>query len=709
MTQDTESELKETGIARPRLYGIAVLVVVIAMAGLFLISRYISFDMARDMRTWQEKLNLIAESRASALTDYVNDHFRQLHALADNPSLQLYLTELEMMPDGTRGQPPAQMDYLRNLLIFTAQRGGYAASQSGASTIPANVESDATSGLAVVNTSSQIVVSTNMPLELKQRLLGNIVDVRGAGDVLIDIKRADDGTLYMGYVVPVFSIQGDRSEDSVMGRVVGIRQVDESFFRLLQHPGVVEKTLEAVLVRDLGERIQYLTPLMDRSEPLAKEVPKTARRNAEVKLVASPGDFLSDLKDYANKRVLATSRKIPGTDWIMVVKVERDEALRASSQNRNNMIALFFTIIVLVLVLIIAIWWYSVSRRSLFLSYHFRRLASAAQAKEKLLRLVADNQPESIFILDHDHHYRFANKRAADEAGMSPDAVAGKHVRDVRGTAVAQHIAHYADEAAAQGDINYHIAQIAEPEGARTLRSAFVPVGHIPITGLPNPTPGVLVVEQDITDMVTEREKRMQINQDLIDTLVTLVDRRDPFAANHSLIVSTLAWHVAQQMELSEVAMETTRISASLMNIGKIVISPKLLTKTAPLSDDERRIIRDSMTDAAELVKPIHFDGPVYETLRQWQEKFDGSGHLGMQGEDILIEARILAVANTFVGMISPRSWRSAITKEEAIRFLMNNCGTLFDRKVVVALVHFLENQHGNEWLERVLRTRDAA
>jgi len=190
---------------------------------------------------------------------------------------------------------------------------------------------------------------------------------------------------------------------------------------------------------------------------------------------------------------------------------------------------------------------------------------------------------------------------------------------------------------------------------------------------------------------------------------VTLVDRRDPFAANHSMMVSGLAHSIALHMDLDEVTVETTRTAASLMNIGKIVISAKLLTKTDPLTEEERHIIRDSLLDAAELVKPIHFDGPVYETLCQWQEKIDGTGSLGLAGESILISARILAVANTFIGMISPRSWRTALSQEEATRFLMNGCNTLFDRRVVVALVHFIENQHGRAWLESVLSERDAA
>src|SRR6202020_2221266 len=122
------------------------------------------------------------------------------------------------------------------------------------------------------------------------------------------------------------------------------------------------------------------------------------------------------------------------------------------------------------------------------------------------------------------------------------------------------------------------------------------------------PTPGVLVVEQDLSEIVHEREQRLTTQRQLIETLVTLVDKRDPFAANHSKLVSQIAYEVAVEMELDNVTTETTRIAGTLMNIGKIVVPTELLTKTAALNVDEKRIINDSINTAADLLKGISFD-----------------------------------------------------------------------------------------------------
>jgi len=175
--------------------------------------------------------------------------------------------------------------------------------------------------------------------------------------------------------------------------------------------------------------------------------------------------------------------------------------------------------------------------------------------------------------------------------------------------------------------------------------------------------------------------------------------------------VSQLAHEVAIEMEMDNTTAEATRIAGSLMNIGKIVVPTELLTKTSSLTPEEKRTIRDSMNAAADLLKGVKFDGPVAETLRQWQEKWDGTGPLGLQGEAILVSARVIAVANAFIGMISPRSWRTAIPIESANKFLLDQADTHFDRRVVIAMINYVENHSGKAWISEVLEgmQKDAA
>src|SRR5207302_2662956 len=133
--------------------------------------------------------------------------------------------------------------------------------------------------------------------------------------------------------------------------------------------------------------------------------------------------------------------------------------------------------------------------------------------------------------------------------------------------------------------------------------------------------------------------------------------RRDKYAADQSTRVATLSRAVAEEMELPPGLAETVETAGYLMNFGKLLVPPELLTKTGPLSEAEMVLIRSSIQTTADIIAGIEFDGPVVETLRQMQERFDGEGPRGLKGDAILLTARIVAVANAFVAMASPRAY----------------------------------------------------
>jgi HD-GYP domain-containing protein (c-di-GMP phosphodiesterase class II) len=705
----THKHLHDTPSFSPRLYSIAALVMLIIVSGVWLISRYLEADLARDLQTWQEKLNLIAESRKGEIDRYVADNLKELRTLADNPSLQLYMSEKQMAPEMTNGKASevdsGQKAYLRNLLLFTAERAGFSA-PSSLPTIHANIPQDDKGGLAVIDNDNRLVVSSSMSQATRDLMIEQVKNLPVGQDGIIDIQKDKDGVVYIGFVASVFGIQGEHNPESQIGRIVGIKIIQDSFFGLLKHPGSTEKTLEAILVRlagNDGKKIDYISPLLDESAALSKQVDQNSGAFAEAMLIENVGNFVSQKKDYRDKVVIGTSRQIAGTSWILVVKIDKDEALKESGERRNSMMVFFFLIIVIIVLLIIAIWWHAHSLRSMMMSHHFRKLAARAMAQEHLLRLVADHQPEPIYILDQHNQYQFANRKTVESTGISAEHIVGKSLVDVRGTARAALIGEQCAKVIAAKQISYDELHMLDGKEEKVVRFAYIPLDHIPVVSLPPNTPGVLIVEQDISDVVHERERRLSTHHQLVQTLLKLVDKRDPFAANHSLLVSQVAHEVAIEMELDNVTVETTRFAASLMNVGKIVVPTELLTKTESLTADEKRIIRESLSAPAELLRDISFEGPVAETLSQWQEKWDGSGPLGLQGEQILVSSRIIAVANAFIGMISPRSWRTAIPIGSANKFLLEQCDTAFDRRVVVALINYVENHSGRAFLNGIL------
>jgi len=204
----------------------------------------------------------------------------------------------------------------------------------------------------------------------------------------------------------------------------------------------------------------------------------------------------------------------------------------------------------------------------------------------------------------------------------------------------------------------------------------------------------VLMVVEDITALVVERERRARALRQLVATLVALVDRRDPHAAGHSARVARVAREIATEMHLDPVTLDTIDLAATLMNVGKMLVPPEILTKRGALSPNELEQVRAAMRGGTELVKDLEFDGPVAETLAQLLERWDGGGGpRGLKGEDILLSARVVAVANAFVALASPRAHRAGLDLDGASREVAVRAGSQFDRRPVAALINLLNNR----------------
>ena len=306
---------------------------------------------------------------------------------------------------------------------------------------------------------------------------------------------------------------------------------------------------------------------------------------------------------------------------------------------------------------------------------------------------MTDGQPTAIFAVDGEGRYSFANAQAARDAGMDPDDMHGKTMASVLGTAHAGALEQINRETleARKSRTDWHV--LRDGPSKRILKT-----DHIPLAGDDDYDAGVLIISEDMTALEEAREKRATTLRELVQTCVAVVDRRDPYSANHSARVAEVARAIAEAMKLSPVEIETCDFAGALMNLGKVTIPEDVLTKTEQLSEEELEMIRQSVQTSADLIEGVAFDGPVYETIRQIQESWDGSGQpRGLAGEDILPTARVVAVANAFVALVSARAYRAGMSFDKASEILLNEAGKAFDRRPVMALLNYLDNLGGRE------------
>ena len=684
----------------PKVRNFAFIISTVALALLTLVFVYDRMERGRALQIWQDKLNYIADGKAQQVQDWVQGHFKGLTDLADNASLQVYVSTLGDTAESATGGDTAEATFLRNLLIHTAQNLGFENPEQRGEQINANVNKLGYSGLALVTTEGRTLVATAGMPPIEGELTKTIQDAPRGKATLIDFKKTPQGTMQIGFIVPVFGIQSDRDPSEQLGSIVGIKEVSNSQLQTLMAlmQARENSSMEASLVRVENDNVAYLTPLLNNKaviEPLTKRVAWDDTLDAGF-ATKNSGAF-GIKKDYRNKTVLVTGRAIELTPWNLVLKIDESDALSANNAWRSSMMMTAIAIIAVIVALMYAIWRNASSRRAYELAVESNKLAAQSAAQEKLLRLVTDNQPESIYIVDKNNHFWFANAKAAKLARIDKSDMMGKTLDSVFGPARAKEIVEANAKALLDSTSVSTLRRVSDEDKQSIVRSEHIPLTHIPVDSLPEPSQGVLVVEHDITEVVYERERRAKAMKQLIDTLVMLVDQRDPYSANHSAYVAQIARDIASEMKLEQNEVDTTEIAGRLMNIGKIVVPSELLTKRESLNDSEMKTIRNSIYTSADLLQGIDFDGPVVETLRQSQEYMDGSGPRKLKEEQILISARIIGVANAFVGMISPRSYRSAITIDEACKTLLENIGAKYDQRVVVALINNIENHGGKE------------
>lgn len=177
-------------------------------------------------------------------------------------------------------------------------------------------------------------------------------------------------------------------------------------------------------------------------------------------------------------------------------------------------------------------------------------------------------------------------------------------------------------------------------------------------------------------------------------TLADMIALREASAMDHQRNVSQVARTIAQLMGMGVDEIEGIRVAATLHDVGFILIPSGILNKPDILSDEERAVVRQHPILGAEILKNIEFPWPVAEIVLQHHERLDGSGYpQGLKGGDILLEARILAVADVMESMLSPRPWRGALELDTALAEVTVNSGVKYDPQVVETCVQLYTKQ----------------
>lgn len=200
-------------------------------------------------------------------------------------------------------------------------------------------------------------------------------------------------------------------------------------------------------------------------------------------------------------------------------------------------------------------------------------------------------------------------------------------------------------------------------------------------------------VEQELEKKALEAKEALL---GLVSAVARTVMVKDPYTAKHQRRATEIAVAIAEKLEIDPFRVEGLRLGASIHDIGQLGISPEMLLKPAKLTGAEFDEVKTHSLGGLEILEGINFPWPIIEMVSQHHERLDGSGYPnGLKGDEICLEARILAVADVFEAMTSDRPHRKSLGIDRAMQELSTGRSNCFDPEVVDALLELLDEDKG--------------
>lgn len=684
----------ETNYVNRKILFIIWTLAILAIVALLMSWRFASEEEEKASLIWQNNMSVILNGRADVISDWVRREREAISNLSENPTLKLFMSN-KFNNLGLNEQGEEALDeYIVPLLNDRANQLGYVHSINERQfEINANVEMNKVAGIGVINLDGSILLSTEGLPTVTMALSAFIENGASKDTLLVGPYRGENNLATIAFITPIFPIDEDENS-TALGFLVGIKTLNSGFFNLIQQPGEPSLTASNSIIYE-SEGLLHFTQRALPSSPeyIAPIDPSLLARDIGAAWQNS-GTF-SVSKNANGSDVLVSSITIANTDWKLMRSIDISEAMGPAQERKRSILIFSFLTIIAIGGIIALIWRHGVSIKVQEALKKEQVLAEKYQKLSSFLSIVTDSQPTEIATVDKDGKYTFVNKQAAKAANSIAEEMIGKTPSAVIGKAKAKVDELNIEEVLELQKTQYQMRHYGSGDQLEAYKTDYVPLSSGDVDH-----DGVLIVKEDLSELERNRIKRELNLKSLVSTLTMIIGSRDPFSRAHSERVVTITKVLCQELSLEEGEAITAELAGAMMNLGKILVPRSILTKPEKLNEDELKIIRESVLKSADMVEGIEFDGPVSDVLRQVQAHWDGSGEPGgLSGEDILLPARIVAVANAFVGMTSARAYRNGLDMKYAITTLMNEVDYVYDRRPVVALMNYLENKGGfEEW-----------
>ncbi|MEA2097403.1 MAG: HD-GYP domain-containing protein [Candidatus Cloacimonadota bacterium] len=312
----------------------------------------------------------------------------------------------------------------------------------------------------------------------------------------------------------------------------------------------------------------------------------------------------------------------------------------------------------------------------------------------ELNKEVLENSPAGIIKLNRKHEIDFLNQESL--LLLSPDNATNNFLGQLISKIPQFNRAGWAS-------LFNQIKKGNEIEGEETFfkqsNKAIVKIKGVPVFEEGIYSGAVLLLNDNTESIMAEEKLRrsftmlQKATEDIIQAMSFTSEIRDPYTAGHQKKVCELAVAIGKEMNITEEQLQGVKFAAMIHDIGKISVPSDILSKPGKIGKTEFEVVKGHSQTGYELLDKINFPWPISDIVHQHHEKLDGSGYPnGLKDDDILLEAKIISVADTVEAMTAHRPYRAALGIDKAMEEITTNKGKFFDSNVVDACVDIFSN-----------------
>ena len=541
--------------------------------------------------------------------------------------------------------------------------------------------------LTLLDAAMQPYVSSGNDLpELSPDLKAAMENVREAGIPLALPARLVDDDFLFDYIQPIFPPAYVMSTGT---QPVGYILITCDMNDIVARSSVVEgdnSQFSSRLLQHVGSGLMALAP---------------RENNKPATLLPWPGvptasTTFATLERTDGTSVYTLTINIAKTPWLVECDVERSAALAAFDGYRLRVFLVVAGCLGVVFLFLGVIWWLIVGQREKAVATELHGLYATINAQGQLLNNVNSAVNDGIVLMDVGNTIHYVNQAFTHMVGMDRSQLMGHTFARALSTHTNLPINPYVAGVLRDGK-SVTFTEELERGGVMSTYQ----VGCSPYRNARGAVEGVVSVYRDITSMLEAERANAHITTQMIHVLVRGIEVFDPYLGGQTLFASTLAQTLGHHMNLDEKHLTTLRIAALLSKVGMIKVPTELRTKEQAFTAEERKLVEKHVDYTREMLSGIDFGVPVQQALYQMHECMDGTGYpQQLKGETILLDARILSVANTFCAVMRPRAYRQARAISETLEILASS---RYDRRVVEVLRIYLRSPEGAAFLQELI------